>query len=1144
MATPTRIDTLEIRIQSDSRKAAEGIEELAIALGDLKNNGKITTAINNLNNLSRALQGLSNITSSAVRLSDLAKSIREISQVGSMSKVVNQLSKLPGALNGLSTMTVDSNLGPKLASVASAVAPLSNIKAGGLPTLINSLRRLDEVTDKLDDGSIGRFADRIKALTTAVTPLSQQMTSIQSGLKAVNSNARTAGSGVKHFGDKVNVTTFNLSNMINVVRGVVSVLRPVIRLLSNAISEAIEWDGISNRFGRGFGSEAPEVYAWVQRLNEEMGINTQQFMQYSSTYANMLTGFGVAHEDATQMALGYTELTYDLWAANNDIYKSFDDAASAVRSAVAGEVEPIRRAGFTIIESTLEMTAANHGLDISIEKATESQKSYLRYLTLVDQAHAQNMVGTYAKEMNTAEGVMRTFSQQLKSLAQAFGSLFLPILVKVMPWLQAFVELLMDGIHAVAKFFGIEIQSVDFSGYTGGLNGITDSADGAGDALGDTTGAMKDATKAAEDLKKATIGIDELNVISPPKDSKNDKGNTGWGNDGTPILGDLGVGSLWDEAIFDGIQSKVDELKERIKQILPVVGGIAAALAGWRLMHLLDDIDDVDLKLPKLSKTIKGLGKGLAIAGITVAVGKLVWDFTGAYLEGGDEAGLLKAFGTTVLGTALAAFLAGKVGAGIVLTVSGVVMLSRLIVELKEGTLEWNDPKALITGLVGLVETAIGGAITWKTIGPFIKSAVTKLIPKIGPMLSGLIPKITAALAAIPGWGWIAAAVVALVGGAIALALADYDFTEIGYKIGEVIGKAVRWLCDGASVVWGWIVDLGEAIGDWINDAVLWCMDTFTLENIEKFIGWICDPETWSEIIWPKMKEIAQNIWDGLWEGLGEVTKNLWGNITEFVDGLVQGFQDGFGIHSPSTVMRDQVGKFLLEGILAALSFDAIKERIKGMWGTATSWWDNNKGTLNTYTPSIGSIKSKLSSAWSTAKTWWSKNKGTLSYTPTIGSIKSKLSSAWSTAKKWWNDHVKLSIPSLSLKVTYTTSGLGTVKKAIVKALGLSGWPKLSFAANGGIFNAGSLIWAGERGAEIVANAGGGRTGVMNVDQMQEAVYEGVYAAVMSAMRATAGEKGDTAVNVYLDGRQLTSSVERRQHERGASIMGNQVYAY
>ena len=121
-----------------------------------------------------------------------------------------------------------------------------------------------------------------------------------------------------------------------------------------------------------------------------------------------------------------------------------------------------------------------------------------------------------------------------------------------------------------------------------------------------------------------------------------------------------------------------------------------------------------------------------------------------------------------------------------------------------------------------------------------------------------------------------------------------------------------------------------------------------------------------------------------------------------------------------------------------------------------------------------------------------------------------------------------------------------TVNWGEVSALGKTfKYPKsfsVKFAAEGGIFDKGSLIWAGERGPEVMATAAGGKTGVMNVQQMQEAVYEGVFAAMSAAMRGS-GESGTQAVNIYLDGKQITASVEKRQRERGTTIMGNEVYS-
>ena len=77
------------------------------------------------------------------------------------------------------------------------------------------------------------------------------------------------------------------------------------------------------------------------------------------------------------------------------------------------------------------------------------------------------------------------------------------------------------------------------------------------------------------------------------------------------------------------------------------------------------------------------------------------------------------------------------------------------------------------------------------------------------------------------------------------------------------------------------------------------------------------------------------------------------------------------------------------------------------------------------------------------------------------------------------------------------------------------------------------------------ATAAGGKTGVMNVQQMSEAVYEAVYSATIAANRASGGNGGGGGTTkLYIDGREVTSVVEKRQHERGASIMGNEVYSY
>ena len=294
----TTIDSLQIEIQTSSGNAAGGIDALAKSLERLKKVGSFNVVIKNLNNLSSALDKLQGSSSGLAKLNSLASSIESLKKAGSFGSIANSFSKLGTALKDLENMNIDG------------------------------------------------VVAKIKELNDKIGPVSQKLSSVGNALKTVNSNAKQTSSGFSVFGGKVNTTAMNLSNFINVAKGVISSLKRIISMFEKTIGDAIEWEGISQRFGRGFGDQAEEVYSWVQRLNQEMGINTQQFMQYSSTYATMLKGFGVASEDASKMALGYMELTYDIWAGYNDIYTSLDDAATAVRSAIAGEVEPVRKAGF------------------------------------------------------------------------------------------------------------------------------------------------------------------------------------------------------------------------------------------------------------------------------------------------------------------------------------------------------------------------------------------------------------------------------------------------------------------------------------------------------------------------------------------------------------------------------------------------------------------------------------------------------------------------------------------------------------------------------------------------------------------------------------------------------------------------------
>ena len=1167
------IDSIQIEIESSSTNAAQGIDALAKSLEGLKKNGSFKTVSNNLNNLSTALKNLPNVHRASNALRTLANSIEKLKGVGSVASLSNSLKKLPEALKAVSNINLD-KVAPQLQRVAEVVAPLSAIKAGGLNTMVNSMKKLGEVTKSLDDDTIAAFAEKVAILNSKLGPLSEKMTSIKAGFSAINSGARKAASGVKSLGEEVDASKLNMASFIEILRTAYDALQGLIQRFSGFISEAIEWDGIAARFGRGFAGQASETYAWIQRLNEEMGINIQQFMKYSSVYATMLTGFGVAYEDATKMALGYTELTYDIWAGYNDIYTTFDEASEAVKSAIAGEVEPIRRAGFTIVESTLEQTAANHGLEISLYNATEAQKSYLRYLTLVDQAHSQSLVGTYAKELNTAEGLMRTFAQQLKSLTQAFGSLFLPILVKVMPYLQAFVELLTEAVHWLAGLLGVEIQKVDFSGYETGAGAIENVAGSAGNAADK----LDDATKAAKELKNATLGIDELNVISPSSATGGANGGSGSGVGGTGSDGFAGldIDSLWDETIFDTIQSDVDAIKEKMRSWLPVIGSVAAAIGGITLLNLLTDVE----KLKKLkivtfltdtAKTFKTFSKtfgvflgnfgafialakeGGVIAALAAAFPKIANAITtitgnlGAFIALAKEGGVLSALAAAFpkISTAIATLGGGSVAVGLGVVTVAIVALGSAIYFVVEN---WDKMKQVVKDFF-----AENIAPKLEGIGKSFEKIKDALGPVYDYVIEPIIDGIKWLVSDLSWLGttfeWIGGIVVALVGGPIAgLISAIATVLEGIVQAASGIIQTVRGLFD---IIVGIFTLDGEKIKEGARRIVSGVGDVFSgfykvvSGSIKEFFDGIVD---WFVRLWDVLvgHSIVPDTINAIVSWFTSLPGKVLGSVGNFVKGVIDKFKDlGSGLSEKFSGAWEKVKSWWSKKPSLSTytpNIGSIYDKLKSRWDNARTWWNDKKTKAKEYTPSIGSIYEKVYDRWKNARDWWNSKKGSFkTYTPSIGSITDKIKSAWNSAKSWWNKNAKLST-KLDIKVPKIE-----VKWKTAEAFGKSfKYPtgfNLKFAADGGIFDKGSLIWAGERGPEVMATAAGGKTGVMNVQQMQDAVYEGVFAAVSAAMRGR-GEGGSQAVNVYLDGKQLTAAVEKRQSERGKSIMGNEVYSY
>lgn len=171
---------------------------------------------------------------------------------------------------------------------------------------------------------------------------------------------------------------------------------------------------------------------------------------------------------------------------------------------------------------------------------------------------------------------------------------------------------------------------------------------------------------------------------------------------------------------------------------------------------------------------------------------------------------------------------------------------------------------------------------------------------------------------------------------------------------------------------------------------------------------------------------------------------------------------------------------------------------------TAVTLWSSFKSGWGTRSVSIvDTLKSSAGTLWSGFKTKWGKRSVTITNT-----LQNSASTLWAKFKQGWSGK------SLGLRVTYT--GVSGVRAAICRALGLSGWPRLSFAAKGGIVDAATLL-----GNTVVGEAG--REAIVPLErntQWANIVADQMTDRIMQRMGSSGADNSQPiVVQVKLDGR-------------------------
>lgn len=699
------------------------IDSLTISIGanDDGAEKKILSMVGALESMKSVLSGgISGLKPIGTGLSAIASGANAI-QPDAATKVKAMAEALQG-LRGLEGVKLSTTIGTQLASVANAVSniqwtdgdkiealanglrPLTELGKANLNTFIKQLGKLPALMKELDKADMGKFAQQMKEVASAIQPLANEMNKVAAGFSAfpiriqkiIQSNAGLAASNTKAaksfgvLGKGISRTTLRFGAYALVFRRIASAIGGWLAK-SNAYVENL------NLFNVAMGEYAESAKEYAETVGEVMGIDPSQWMRNQGIFMTLATGFGVAADKAALMSKNLTQLGYDLSSFFNiDV----EEAMQKLQSGISGELEPLRRLGYDLSQAKLESIALAHGIDQSVSSMNQAQKAQLRYYAIMTQVTRAQ--GDMARTLAAPANQIRIFKAQVEQAARALGNIFIPMLNAVLPYLIAFLKVVRMAADAVAKLVGFTLPEIDYSGVSVGS-----------DAFSDLTDKLEDATGSAKELKGTLAGFDEITLITQTE--------TGGGNDLGDFVagGDLGLPLPEYDFLGEAIESKVDEIVNKLKpalewvkthldDILRVVGAIASGILAWKIASLFT----------KNLKTLWGIL--LAVAG-AVLLATSAFDAWNNGLDFGNLTGMLA--GTAMLAGGLA-LLFGKIGAAIGLVVGGITML---VIGFKEwietGELTAESAIAVEAGLI-----AIGAGLS---------------------LLLGPIPLIVAALAAV-----------------------------------------------------------------------------------------------------------------------------------------------------------------------------------------------------------------------------------------------------------------------------------------------------------------------------------------------------------------------------------------------------------
>ena len=642
-----------------------------------------------------------------------------------------------------------------------------------------------------------------------------------------------------------------------------------------------------------------------------MGLDPDKTMQYQATFGQMASSMGNTSETALKLSNALTMIGSDLASVKN---LKFKDVWKDMSSGLTGMSRTMDKYGINIRNANLQQELYNLGIDTSISKISQQDKTILRTIMILKSS--KYAWGDLASTINQPANQIRMLQSNFASLGRTIGSLFIPLITKVLPYINAVVIAIQRMFAWIGKLFGIKLS--DFTTSTGSaaidMGDIADNTENVSDGL-------SDANNNAKKLKKtlSTLSFDELNQLTEKQDtsSTNNSGSSG-------TLGTLPhIGAL-DDALDKALSDYQKAWEEAFKKM------------SNRANEMADAIVNAFKK-----KDWEGLGKNIA-NGINHGMQKLYdaisWDNVGPYIT--DFTGAFTTAFNSLVDNIDWDLMGRTVGAGI----TTLAKTFNLLTDPSTGINFEGIGRGLSMGLRGIFNevpwsefgNALGNGfmISWRLLDGFVQDMSRKndagitgwqeLGTSVAETMNGIFKKVD--------FSKIASTLTTGINGAfdaLAQFTKKFEWNDFANNLGSGISKFI------ADMNWK---ENGAALGDFLSHLCKALRDSLTPDTfhdlgvgIGKFLGEL----PWGELLFTAAKLLIggfASAMSGLWES-GLTGKIVAGLTTAFV---AVKLADITGIGTLVGKLISHIGKKIIASENAKLIANSLSEILgQGTSGTA-----------------------------------------------------------------------------------------------------------------------------------------------------------------------------------------------------------------